>query len=67
MDEINVYEIYDRDLHTILAALRMYQNRINDIPERFLEIATNYGEVDPLTADEIDDLCEELNRQSPYV
>lgn len=51
-----------RELATILAALRFYQEQIersDDWPAQ--SIATNEGEFDPLTPQEIDALCERLN------
>lgn len=52
-----------RQLSTILAALRYWQAEIEDgdIPGSQYDIATNCDDFEPLTADEIDDLCEELN------
>ncbi len=53
-------KIDDAELATILAALRYYQ-AAPFVGNRFMDIATNGGEVDPLDADAIDTLCEEIN------
>jgi hypothetical protein len=51
-----------RELATVLAALRLWQRTPgDDIPQLLLELADCCGEHAPLTADEIDDLCERLN------
>lgn len=47
-----------RELATVLAALRYWQNA-QDVPLDIYDIATEAGE--PLTYTEIDDLCERLN------
>jgi len=55
----------NRELGTVLAALRMWQAQVTDskafpvIPERYAAIATDGGP--PLNAEEIDDLCERIN------
>ncbi len=57
---VNRIVVSDRELHTVLAALRWWQGErhhdygINDI-------ATNGGTCKPLTLDEIDALCERIN------
>jgi hypothetical protein len=54
-----------REHHTVLAALRFWQRAstrlfgVNYEPE--YEIATNSGAVEPLSCEEIDSLCEDLN------
>ena len=52
-----------RELGTVLAALRFWQRALNwsGAPPGMLPIATDDGEVEPLTADEIDTLCERIN------
>lgn len=56
-----------RELSTVLAALRFYQAALDEpghgqgIPSGIRDIADNLGQVEPLTADEIDELCEKLN------
>lgn len=59
------YEINDRALGTILAALRYWQNRgsKHQPTEELEDIATNGGKHAPLTVDEIDGLCDALNRE----
>lgn len=49
----------DREIGTILAALRYWQQDLeaNDDPP----ISEHFEDVRPLTADEVDDLCERLN------
>ena len=49
-----------RELGTVLAALRFWQS-MTAIDSRFLAIATNGDQQNPLTDDEIDALCERLN------
>lgn len=61
MFEIKVDE---RQLATILAALRLWQDkRLNRGPDMaaLREIATDAGQFEGLTADEIEALCEEIN------
>ncbi len=52
-----------RTLFTILAALRHYQADLPraNIDTEILDIATEADTVDPLSEDEIDELCEDLN------
>lgn len=50
-------EINDREFATVLAALRCYQ----EFGCSAEDIATNGGEFEPLSDDEIDALCEGLN------
>jgi hypothetical protein len=54
------YELNERELATVLAALRCWQKELarTGIPEEADDIL---GERDPLTLDEIDDLWERLN------
>lgn len=54
-----------RELATVLAALRHYQRWHRDDDE-FNEIATNCGTLEPLTAEEIDALCERLNSEAEH-
>lgn len=55
-----------RELATILAALRYWQregasgNSVDTEPEH--DILTDGGEIEPLTAEEIDALCERINQ-----
>lgn len=56
-------KLTDRELGTVLAALRMYQRALAEYrDEPFSDIATNGGTVHPLDESEIDALCERLNR-----
>ena len=61
---MNRIEVSDRELHTILAALRWWQQSgagesLHD--DGIDDIASNGGEVEPLTVDEVDVLCERVN------
>lgn len=51
-----------RQLATVLAALRHYQLREPDCPV-VRNVATVQGTVEPLSCDEIDELCEMLKRE----
>jgi hypothetical protein len=56
--------VENREQATILAALRHYQQALlSNRPglTEFVEISTDSGAVPPLSADEIDDLCETVN------
>lgn len=55
--------IEKRTLFTILAALRHYQADLPraNIDTEILDIATEANTVDPLSEDEIDELCEDPN------
>lgn len=55
-----------RETATIIAALRFYQRNCLGGPSTFTsyaesDIATDGGEIEPMTADEIDMLCERIN------
>lgn len=61
-------EITDREFHTVLAALRLWQRHETpgfkyEIPfsRDLTEIAINRGKCNKLSLREIDTLCEELN------
>jgi hypothetical protein len=55
-------EVTERQFHTILAGLRCWQRHIAQHPIYVDDdIASNCGEVKPLTFEEIDDLCDRLN------
>ena len=56
----------ERELATILAALRFHQDENlqggSDIPDQSIkEIATNCGSLNPLDFNEVDNLCERIN------
>lgn len=52
-----------REVATILAALRLWQITPNAWRRSaHMEIATDGGEIEPLTAEEIDALCERINQ-----
>jgi len=55
----------DRELATFLAALRYWQEEMSPHPEAAACYDHFDDEVTPLTADQIDDLCEKLNRTEP--
>ncbi|WP_373548002.1 hypothetical protein [Chamaesiphon sp.] len=48
----------DREVATILAALRYFQANRDDILDAEMP---HFEEIEPLTSTEIDDLCEEIN------
>jgi hypothetical protein len=50
----------DRELGHVLAALRLYQ-RVIDHSADLGDVATDDGRYEPMSPDEIDDLCERLN------
>jgi hypothetical protein len=52
----------DRELNTVLAALREWQATTTDFERREHMIAADNG-VKPLTDDEIDALCDRLNTE----
>lgn len=53
----------DRELATVLAALRLWQSQDGGETNSELNaIASNEGQCEPLTEEEIDDLCERLNQ-----
>ena len=51
--------LYERELATVLAALRYWQSKLGKDQEP--TDLDHFAEVDPLTAEEIDALCERLN------
>lgn len=61
-------KVSDVEFHTILAALRYYQEHDQTNPahrsEWIEDLATNGGEVIPLSADAIDQLCQRINCES---
>ena len=66
-------EVDNREFATIIAALRYWQ-RNGELdreegtiipPMQEYDVATDCGEFEPLTADEIDKLCEQLNCEPP--
>lgn len=48
----------DRTLHTLIAALRFWQLHEGQHPSPLVDVASNDGEVDPLSSKEIDDVIE---------
>lgn len=58
-------QLTPRELGTVLAALRCYQQVrgecAGDVPDDLADIATDGGAFAAMEADEIDDLCERLN------
>lgn len=58
-------EITDRQLHTVLAALRYWQSVSTEVGtltfSECTELATNSGACTELNAVEIDELCEDIN------
>lgn len=55
-----ICDLTDRQLGTVLAALREWQNSPNR-DRRAHIVATDEGRLTPLTDAEINDLCEDLN------
>ena len=53
-----------RELATILAGLRLHQNRLqrHDMAEGINDIATDGGTLEALSVDEVGELCERLNQ-----
>ncbi len=54
-------KLTDRELGTVLAALRLRQSMLSERVLDVEDIATNDGEFESLDEDEIDGLCERLN------
>jgi hypothetical protein len=56
-------EVSEREFHSILAALRCYQDYLNSHPiyPDYDDIASNLGQFVPLESGEINALCERLN------
>jgi hypothetical protein len=56
-------ELAPRELATVFAALRFYQETLNagTLPLHLMDVLTNGNELVPLTGSEIDTLCERLN------
>lgn len=54
-------ELDDRELGTVLAALRLWQQTTGCHGRDVMEIATDGGTFEELGVDEIDDLCERIN------
>ena len=52
-------QLSPRELATVLAALRYWQADVEADPN--FEFGDHFAEAAPLTAEEIDDLCERLN------
>lgn len=54
-----------RQIGTILAALRYYQQAIEaeKLPDNIDDIASDFGTVVPLNAVDIDELCEYINTE----
>lgn len=50
-----------REFHTVLASLRLRQADMDDLPADVEAVASNCGQCQPLTSEEIDDLIERLN------
>lgn len=56
-----ILKLSEREFHTVLAALRFWQERSHDTDEfNFDEIATNLDEVEQLSDEEIDELCDRI-------
>ncbi len=66
MAKIHTITLNDRELATILASLRATQNvqQHEPLAPEIVDIATNYGALDALNHDEVDQLCERINSGS---
>ncbi len=53
-----------RELATVLAALRYWQQQQKECEATIVAAFPQFSEERPLSADEIDQLCERLNRSS---
>lgn len=53
--------LQDRELATVLAALRYWQRDLEDDEDDFVFGSEHFAEHSPLASPEIDDLCERLN------
>ncbi|UKL14991.1 hypothetical protein hairong_086 [Pseudomonas phage hairong] len=61
-------KLFRRDLATVLAALRYWQQALLDVDSingGFIEIATDGGTFDSMRPSEIEELCRELNTCEP--
>ena len=56
-------QLTERELATVLAALRYWQQ---DLAENEGPISEHFAEVTPLSVEEIDDLCERLNCSASF-
>ena len=63
---MNEHGLNEREFATVLAALRLFQRTDSALSGPENDIASNGGEIQPLSNAEIDDLCERLN-VSPVV
>jgi hypothetical protein len=54
-------QLTERELATVLAALRHWQIVSPESAEAYEDIATDGGKFEPLTMDESDELCMRLN------
>lgn len=61
------YDLSHRELSTVLAALRYWQREGLMSAGHEVDIATDMGTIEPLTEDEIDELCLRLNGGSDDV
>jgi hypothetical protein len=61
MKDIMIHNIESRELATVLAALRYWQREGIHSGGHEQDIAADGDTIKPLTADEIDALCERLN------
>ncbi len=58
-------DLDSRELGTVLAALRLYQQRLDRLPDNIKMIASDDHQFKPLTDEQIDKLCEVLNCAPP--
>ena len=67
-----IINVSDREFHTILDALRLWQHKEDDRLDNsgdwtFDNLATNDGEVVQLDVEEVGDLCRRINDSGPQV
>jgi hypothetical protein len=56
-------QVTSQELATILAALRFFQANFDDKEQMVEEMEYHFQDCEPLMYDEIDELCEKINRQ----
>jgi len=64
--EEDLMKLTDRELATMLAALRLFQEYLFSSDKEIVGKFPHFDEHEPLNPDEIDDLCERLNCEHPF-
>jgi hypothetical protein len=57
-------ELTNKETATVLAALRYWQDETRDYPE-LMDDFDHFEDIEPLTDQEINDLCERINLDHP--